>query len=177
MQLRVKQKPDAELEQLSRALHALCRAAAVPFVINDHVELARLVGVEGVHLGQHDVPLELARTRLGGTALIGLSTHNREQALDAEARGADLIGFGPVYPTHTKDRPEPVVGVNVLGEVCRVLRIPVVAIGGITPENIGAVVTSGAVMVAAISAICAADDPRAAARRLHGAWPPRARIS
>jgi thiamine-phosphate pyrophosphorylase len=171
MQLRAKHEPDAALERLARALQALCRAAAVPFVINDHVELAGRIGADGVHIGQQDISLELARARLGDATLIGLSTHNQEQAVDAEARGADLIGFGPVFPTRTKDNPEPVVGLRALGEACRGLQIPVAAIGGITHENIDAVVASGASLAAAISAICAADDPCAAARRLHSAWP------
>lgn len=170
IQLRAKQLHAAALEALARDMLALCRAAAIPLVINDHAELAQRIGADGVHLGQSDLPLATARARSGLTLTIGQSTHDLEQARHAQARGADLIGFGPVFPTRTKDDLDPVVGVSALREVCNLITIPVVAIGGITRANIADVVDAGATMAAAISAVCSADDPCAAARDLHGAY-------
>jgi thiamine-phosphate pyrophosphorylase len=170
LQLRAKHAIEAELETLARQMLSLCRSAQVPLVINDRPELARRIGAAGVHLGQTDMPLEAARLLLGSEVAIGISTHDLRQARDAQARGADLIGYGPVFATRTKDVRDPVVGVEGLREICQTLTIPVVAIGGITPENVALVARSGAAMAAAIGAICGADDPRAAAQRMHAAF-------
>jgi thiamine-phosphate pyrophosphorylase len=170
LQLRAKHWAEAELEPLALRMLALCRAAAIPFIVNDHPELARRIAADGVHLGQGDLPIEQARSRLGPGVSIGLSTHDSTQARDAAARGADLIGFGPVFPTRTKDNPAPIVGLHALREVCRTIAIPVVAIGGITPANVAEVVASGAAMAAAIGALCGADDPRVAAEHMHRAF-------
>jgi thiamine-phosphate pyrophosphorylase len=169
LQLRAKHTAPAELESLARELRALCHARGVPFVVNDWVELALRVGADGVHLGQTDMPIEAARA-LGGNALaIGLSTHDLEQARAAAACGADLIGFGPVFATASKLDPEPVTGVPALRAAREAVAIPVVAIGGVTPENAADVASAGAAMAAAISALGMADDPRAVAYSMHAA--------
>jgi thiamine-phosphate diphosphorylase len=170
LQLRAKHMLEVELEALARRMLALCRAAAVPFVINDRAELARRIGAEGVQLGQTDMPLEEARALLGSEVAIGISTHDLRQARDARAGGANLIGFGPVFATRTKDAAGPVVGLERLRAVCQAVALPVVAIGGITPDNIAGVVDSGAAMAAAIGALCGADDPRGVALHMHGAF-------
>ncbi|HKP61609.1 MAG TPA: thiamine phosphate synthase [Polyangiales bacterium] len=167
LQLRAKQLSDADFLALGHSLGRVCRAAGVPFFVNDRVWLARELGADGVHVGQDDQALEQVREALGPQALIGLSTHSLAQALDAERRGASLIGFGPVFPTRTKLNPEPQVGLPGLREVCSVLRIPVVAIGGVDPRNAADVAAAGAPLGAAISALCAAEDPEQAARTLH----------
>ena len=168
LQLRDKRSASSRA-QLAVELHALCRAAAVPFVINDDLDLALALGADGVHLGQQDVPVEQARARAGAALAIGLSTHDLQQAQAARARGADLIGFGPVFTTATKLDPDPVVGPSGLRAVCSAVTLPVVAIGGIGPANVAAVRAAGCSLAAVISAVCGAPDPRAAAAALHRA--------
>jgi thiamine-phosphate pyrophosphorylase len=167
LQLRDKQRAPAELEPLARALHARCRDAGVPFVINDHVELAARIHADGLHLGQSDEPIAQARAAVAPGTAIGLSTHTLAQALAAEAAGADLIGFGPLFATRSKRDPDPTTGIEGLRAVLSVVRVPVVAIGGITRENIAAVADTGVAMAAAIAALCCAEDPEAAARAMH----------
>lgn len=169
LQLRAKRLRASETDALASRLHAACRTSAVPFVINDHWSLAQRLGVEGVHLGQDDLALELARARLGPAIAIGLSTHDLVQARDAQARGADLIGFGPVFATRSKENPDPVVGLQGLSAVCSAVTVPVVAIGGITLDNVARVASCGPALIAAIGALCGADDPEHAARAMHRA--------
>lgn len=167
LQLRDKHADDAAYLQLACDIAALCRQAKVPMIVNDRFWLARAAGAQGVHVGQHDAPIEVVRAQVGPGIMLGVSTHSLEQAEDAEARGADLIGFGPVFETRSKLAAEPVVGLEQLGAVCRALKIPVVAIGGITRENIASVRAAGTPLAAVISAVCAASDPASAARELH----------
>ncbi len=129
------------------------------FIVNDRCDVAKAVGADGVHLGQEDLPLVDARAILGSGKLIGVSTHSLAQALEAEKAGADYIGFGPIFQTTTKENPDPVVGVGGLREVRARVRIPIVAIGGITAQNVADVMNAGADGAAAISAILAAPDP------------------
>lgn len=163
LQLRMKTGSDRERVTLARALRELTRAARVPFVMNDRADLALLVDADGVHLGQDDLSLADAR-RLLGARQLGVSTHDLQQAMDAEREGADLIGFGPVFDTVTKERPDPTVGLAQLAEVCRSVRVPVVAIGGLTPERAREAYRAGATWVAAISAVTTASDVAAQAR-------------
>ena len=156
LQLRAKQLPEADIEALAGALRDRCRAVGVPFVVNDYVSIALRVGADGVHLGQTDLSVPSARAMVGSEIAIGLSTHGLVQAQLAQADGADLIGFGPVFPTGTKHNPDPVVGLDGLRAVCREVSLPVVAIGGITLANAANVRASGAQMAAAISAVCSA---------------------
>lgn len=141
------------------------RRAGALLIINDHADIAVAVGADGVHLGQDDLPLADARKVVGERLLIGISTHTREQALAAEAGGAGYIGFGPVFPTATKDA-GPLRGIDGLREVRSAVRIPVLAIGGITAANAEAVVAAGADGVAVISAVLDAKDPGIAARKI-----------
>jgi thiamine-phosphate pyrophosphorylase len=136
------------------------------FIVNDRCDVALAVGADGVHLGQEDLPLAEARAFLGREKLIGISTHNLAQALEAEAGGADYIGLGPIFPTPTKEKPDPVVGVAGLREVRARVRIPIVAIGGITARNAAEVMAAGADAVAVVSAVLAAADPKAALTEL-----------
>jgi thiamine-phosphate pyrophosphorylase len=170
LQLRSKRIGADALEPLATQLRALCRAREVAFVVNDHPELALRVGADGVHLGQTDMPVEQARALCGARLAIGISTHDLGQAREAQARGADLIGFGPVFATASKRDPDPVVGLHGLRAACAEVSIPVVAIGGITTVNAGEVARAGAAMAAAIGALCAAADPETAAAQLHAAF-------
>lgn len=167
LQLRAKRLSDAELETLAGQIGALCRARGVPFVVNDRPQIAVRTGADGIHLGQRDLPIEQARALCGDRLAIGVSTHDLAQAHDAARRGADLIGFGPVFATASKRDPDPVVGVHGLREVCTAVSIPVVAIGGISLANAAEVAGTGVPLAAAIAALCGADDPCEAARRLH----------
>lgn len=167
LQLRFKGSDDAAHLQLARALRALAADAGVPFVVNDRIDIALLAEADGLHLGQDDLPIAEARRLFDGP--IGLSTHDLEQALEAARSGADLIGFGPVFATESKARPDPVVGLEGLGAVCAAVDLPVVAIGGLTPERAAEAHRVGAQLVAAIGAVGRAPDVRAAAEAMHRA--------
>ncbi len=164
LQLRSK-SDDRTTVALARQLAAMCREAAIPFVMNDRVDLAILVGADGVHLGQHDLPLADARRLFKGP--IGVSTHDLLQARAADAAGADLVAFGPIFSTQTKADADPTVGLSALVDVCEAVDANVVAIGGIGLDDAHAVRNAGAHLVAAISAVCGAEHPEASARRFH----------
>lgn len=166
LQLRAKRLGDADMLALGEPLLRLCRASGVPFFVNDRVELAVQLGADGVHVGQHDRPIEAVRAAAGERLRVGVSTHSLAQALDAERRGADLIGFGPVFETASKTDPDPVVGLSGLAEACARATIPVVAIGGVSQANAAEVASAGAAFAAVISAVCGAAEPERAARRL-----------
>jgi len=166
LQLRAKSLDDRALLALATALWGLCQSAGVPFVLNDRADIARAVGADGVHVGQGDLPVGAVRRVVGPEVVIGLSTHSLEEALRAEAEGADCVGFGPVFPTRTKADAAPTVGLERLAEVVSRLRIPVIAIGGIGAAEVPAVAATGAAHWAAISALSGADDVRAAARAM-----------
>ena len=168
LQLRAKHLSDRESVELARALKARCMSHRVPFVMNDRVDLARVVSADGVHLGQDDLPIDVVRPLLGDM-WIGISTHTLPQAIAAEKAGASMIGFGPVFPTTSKENPDPTVGVNRLRDVAHSVRIPVAAIGGVTSTNVHDVATSGAAYAAVIRALSMADSPETTARELHAA--------
>jgi thiamine-phosphate pyrophosphorylase len=167
LQLRDKRSDDRAFAQLGSALQQLCEGAAVPFIVNDRFWLAREIGAYGVHIGQSDALLETVRREVGNTTSLGLSTHSLAQASEAELRGADLIGFGPVFGTTSKVDADPIVGIETLATVCARASIPVVAIGGVSLERADLVAGAGAPLAAAISALCKAPDPEEAARSLH----------
>ena len=168
LQLRAKLLADAPRLALARALASRCKAASVPFWMNDRIDLALLSGADGVHLGQHDLAHDDAR-KLWPTRPIGRSTHTLAQARAAESEGADLIGFGPIFTTASKRDPEPCVGMAGLREVCDAVRCPVVAIGGIHLMHAAALVQAGAQYVAVIGSVCGAENPELAAHALHAA--------
>lgn len=147
--------------RLSRLVHE----AGGVFIVNDYADIALAVDADGVHLGQGDLPIRHARKLMGTEYIIGLSTHSLAEALEAEAQGADYIGFGPIYPTLTKDA-GPAQGIARLAEIKRAVSVPVIAIGGIGPGNVRDVIRAGADGVAVISAILSADDPGQAAVRM-----------
>jgi thiamine-phosphate pyrophosphorylase len=174
LQLRAKGAEGGAVRDLALPLRALCRRAGVPFCVNDRLDVALAVGADVVHLGQDDLPLEDARRvrELAGARgpIIGFSTHNLAQARAAAAGGADYIGFGPVFGTATKARPDPTVGVDALREICGAVDVPVVAIGGITLDTVAAVAGAGAAAAAVIAAVDAAPDPAEAGRRIAAAF-------
>jgi thiamine-phosphate pyrophosphorylase len=165
-QLRMKTTETRKLYEMAAVLCPLVHKGGGIFIVNDRVDVAKAIGADGVHLGQEDLPLADARAILGPGKLIGISTHNPAQAAEAEAGGADYIGYGPVFPTTTKENPDPVVGVEGLREARAKVRIPIVAIGGITARNAGAVGAAGADCCAVVSAVLAAPNPQAAIAEL-----------
>jgi thiamine-phosphate diphosphorylase len=164
IQLREKTWPSGTLFPLAERLRARCRAAGVPLIVNDRVDLAVALDADGVHLGQDDLPPAAARPLLKPGMILGLSTHSEAQAVDAQAAGADYIAVGSMFPTATK--PEfRLVGPALARRVRPLVRVPLIGIGGITPDNAAEVIAAGCDGVAVISSVCAAPDPAAAARR------------
>jgi thiamine-phosphate pyrophosphorylase len=152
LQLRAKRLDDQALLDLAVQLRGRCKDARVPFVINDRADIARIVDADGLHLGQDDLSVADARNVVGPMQ-IGVSTHDVAQAARAQREGADLIAFGPVFPTRTKEDPDPVVGLDMLQRVCGSVACPVVAIGGIKPENAEETLRQGPRYIAVISAL------------------------
>jgi thiamine-phosphate diphosphorylase len=153
----------------ARAIRALCREHNGLFIANDHVDLAIAVDADGVHLGQHDLPLDVARSIAGDSMIIGVSTNNADEARAAEGSGADYIAVGAIFATASKDVTRP-ASIERLREVKGAVRVPVVAIGGINASNMAQVVEAGADAAAVISAVCGAEDVRAAAAELAAAF-------
>ncbi len=158
LQLRVKQQPTRDFVSLATVVQRICRDSRCTLIINDRLDVALAVGADGVHLGQEDLPLAAARKIVGGEKIIGVSTHTAQQALSAEQAGADYIGFGPLFGTTTKTTGYTARGLGQLQEVRQQVRIPIVAIGGITAERAPAVLRAGADAVALISDIVLAPD-------------------
>ena len=166
VQLRDKSLDDAGFLRVAQRVAAICRSHDVTFIVNDRVTAARDAGADGVHLGSDDSPIADARALLGAGAIVGASTGSPEAARDAQTAGADYLGFGHVFPTASKHKTAAAVGVELLAAVAHDSAVPVIAIGGITESNAARVMASGAWGIAVIGAVCAADDPAAAARRL-----------
>ncbi len=166
VQYRDKLKTKGEMLPEVRRLRDLCREAGVLFIVNDHADLALVAGADGVHVGQKDLPVANLRRILPPTMVIGCSTNNLAEARKARDDGADYVGVGSIFPTATKADTRP-AGLETIRQIKAAgLGLPLVAIGGITPENVAEVVRAGADAFAVISAVCAADDPAAAAAEL-----------
>ena len=165
VQLREKQMDEADVLQEAKEIQALCRAHHIPFVINDHVEIAKAIQADGVHVGQSDMEALDVRRLLGEEAIIGVSAETVEQALRAQAHGADYLGVGAVFPTGSKDDAAD-VSMETLRAICEAVDIPVIAIGGISEDNVGQLAGSGICGIAVISAIFAQENIRDAAARL-----------
>lgn len=149
MQLREKHLPDRELLKIARNLRDVTRGTNTRLVINDRPDIARLCNADFLHLGQDDMTPGDAR-KIVGDMKIGLSTHSLDQARKALEQKPDYIGFGPVYPTNAKANPDPPVGTKLLSEVLKLANIPVIAIGGIFPENLDNVLKTGARNIAMV---------------------------
>ncbi len=152
-----------------RALANICRGASVPLIVNDDVDLALAAEADGVHVGQRDLPVAAVRRLVPDGWIVGASTNNADEARAAEADGADYVSVGNLFGTTSKDDTRPAT-LDTLREVKAAVRVPVCAIGGIDETNIAGVVAAGADMASVISAVMAADDPRAAAERLAAAF-------
>ncbi len=159
LQLRAKDHPPAAIEAMARRVGPICRQARVPFIINDHPEIAARVGADGVHVGQDDGTLAVARAIVGADAIVGRSTHSPEQAAAAVAEGFDYIGFGPLFPTPTK-LGRPGIGLEDVALVQDDLacRLPVFCIGGIKRGNLPEVLAAGARRVVIVSDLLTAPN-------------------
>ena len=166
IQLREKSGSTRQMISAAEQMQALCRNAGVTFIVNDRVDVAIASGADGVHLGQDDFPIPLARKLLGEKAIIGGSAGTMEEARRCLMEGADYIGFGPVYPTASKADAAPAGGLDLLRQVVETIPLPIVAIGGITPANAPLVMKAGAHAIAVISAVCCQQDPTEAAKAL-----------
>ena len=165
VQLREKSlDPDAFLAE-ARAMAALCRRYGVPFLVNDNLDIALASGADGVHVGQDDLPVEEVRRRVGSRMIVGVSAHNVREALAAQAGGADYLGAGAVFGTATKKNVTPLAR-QTLCDICRAVQIPVVAIGGVGPDNLMQLAGTGVAGAAVVSAIFGAPDITAACRHL-----------
>ena len=166
VQLREKDASHDEIVRLANELRSSCRKAVVPFVIDDEVEIALEVGADGVHVGQDDMACERARAMLGPDAIVGVSAQTVEQALAAQAAGADYLGVGALIPTPTK--PDAVdVTFDELRAICDAVDIPVVGIGGLNARTVAQLKGSHVDGAAVVSAVFAAEDCKAAACELH----------
>jgi thiamine-phosphate diphosphorylase len=165
LQLRAKSISTRAFLDLARRARELARAHGCRLIINDRVDVALACGADGVHLGQEDLPLHAAR-RLLPAKIIGISTHGLEQAKQAQDGGADYIGFGPMYGTTTKQTGYSARGVAMLREIRNAVRIPIVAIGGITEGNVSEIWNAGADSAAIISDVLAAHDITARVQRI-----------
>jgi thiamine-phosphate pyrophosphorylase len=169
VQLREKHASTREFLDKARALQAILQPQGVPLLINDRVDIALAVNAAGVHLGQSDMPCHVARQLLGPEAIIGLTVDTDEQAVATESMDADYLGVGPVFETSTKPDHSPVLGVDGFTRRRALSSRPCVAIGSVRAEHAHTLLDAGADGLAVVSALCAAGDPRQAARELREA--------
>jgi thiamine-phosphate pyrophosphorylase len=166
LQYRQKEKSKREKFLECMEIRRMTEKAAATFIVNDDVDIALAVKADGVHLGQNDLPIEVARELVKEDMIVGLSTHSPRQAQDAIAQGADYIAIGPIFPTHTKKDVCPAVGLEYLDYAAKNVRIPFVAIGGIKLHNVQEVIEHGASCVAMVTEIVSALDICARIKRI-----------
>jgi len=166
IQLRDKAASTRTLIEEGLALRALTREHNVLFIVNDRLDVALAVDADGLHIGQDDMPVGLARQLLGPERILGVSAGNLEEAEEGVAEGADYLGVGPIYPTRGKQDAGPATGINLLRDLSTRYRVPLVAIGGITLQNAADVVHAGAIGVAVITAVVNVENIVSAAREL-----------
>jgi len=169
--IQFRQKSGSTKELIETAIHMrrLCAEKGATFIVNDRIDVAIASEADGVHLGQDDFPIPLARKLLGKNRIIGGSAATLEEMENCIREGADYVGFGPVYPTGSKDDAGPVSGIDILKQIVESTPVPVIAIGGIDQNNAFHVMGAGAHGIAVISAVCCREDPKEAARKLHDA--------
>jgi thiamine-phosphate pyrophosphorylase len=166
IQFRQKEGATRQMIRAAEEMRDLCQKAGVTFIVNDRVDVAIASHADGVHLGQDDFPIPLARKLLGEKAIIGGSASSLEEAQKCLKEGADYIGFGPVYPTTSKEDAAPAAGLGAMRQIVETIPLPVIAIGGIAVNNASPLIRAGAHGIAVISAVCCQQDPAEAARCL-----------
>jgi thiamine-phosphate pyrophosphorylase len=157
IQLRGKQKSVGELKDVAAALHDITYRSSTPLIVNDHANIAMQVPVQGIHVGQDDDPIALARTKAERNLWVGKSTHSVEQAVAAQGEGADYIGFGPIFATPTKPDYKP-IGLSDIKRVHAEVSLPIFLIGGINIDNLQSVIDAGAKRVVMVSALLRAHN-------------------
>lgn len=167
VQLREKDCSTLEFIEQALSIKDYLSDREVPLVINDRLDVAQAVKADGIHLGQTDMPLDMARAIVGDSMIIGISAESFEDAVEAEIGGADYLGISPIYATPTKTDTAPPLGLEGLRQIRTAVKIPLVGIGGLNRENAAEVIRNGADGVAVVSAIVAAEDPEAAAGELN----------
>ena len=165
LQLREKDKSTREYMDLAEKVHTLTKKYNVPLIIDDRVDVALAVDAEGVHVGQGDMPVSMARELMGNNKIVGATTKTVEQAVEAYAQGADYLGVGAIYPTTTKVKTV-ITSTETLGNICSAVPIPVNAIGGLNKDNIDILKGIPIAGICVVSAIMKADDPKQAAIEL-----------
>jgi thiamine-phosphate pyrophosphorylase len=166
VQLRAKKLKTRELLDTSSKVVEILRVKNIPLIINDRIDIALSCEADGVHLGQHDLPLPIARKILGRNRVIGISVNTVKEAIEAEKQGADYLGVGPIFFTQTKKDLKPLLGLKGFRSIRKRVNLPVLAIGGINAENARELIEAGADGVAVVSAILTAEDIRQATREL-----------
>jgi thiamine-phosphate pyrophosphorylase len=167
LQWRDKRREKGDQLSDARAIRELCSEHRALFIVNDHIDLALVVGANGAHLGQHDLPIDAARRLVSAEFIIGASTNNAEEASAAQAMDASYIAVGSVFPTNSKEPARTrAASPAVVRLVKAAVHLPIVAIGGIDASNVDQVMEAGADAVAVIGAVCGAEEPKAAAREL-----------
>ncbi|WP_297699315.1 thiamine phosphate synthase [uncultured Fibrobacter sp.] len=169
IQLREKDKSTREYLKLAEATHEVTLRYGIPLIIDDRVDVALAIGAEGVHVGQSDMPVHLARKLMGPDKIVGATAKTVPQALEAYEQGADYLGCGAIYPTTTHVKTV-ITPVETLKDVVKAVPIPVNAIGGLNKDNLFVLKGSGIAGVCAVSAIMKAADPETAARELKQAF-------
>ncbi len=157
VQFRDKKSSKADILKAAFKLRKTIQNSKAIFIINDYLDIAKIIDSDGAHLGQDDIPIEMARKILGRNKIIGISCHSLEQALTAQRKGADYIGIGPIFSTSTKPEYKS-VGLNLITKIKRRIKIPFFAIGGINETNISGVLSSGAKRIAVCKAVCQAEN-------------------
>lgn len=165
LQLREKDKTTREYIDLANKVHALTKKYNVPLIIDDRVDVALAIDAEGVHVGQSDMPVSIARELMGNDKIVGATTKTVEQAVEAYAQGADYLGVGAIYPTTTKVKTV-ITSTETLSNICSAVPIPVNAIGGLNKDNIDILKGIPIAGICVVSAIMKADDPKHATTEL-----------
>ena len=165
LQLREKDKSTREYMDLAEKVHTLTKKYNVPLIIDDRVDVALAIDAEGVHVGQSDMPVSIARKLMGDDKIVGATTKTVEQAVEAYAQGADYLGVGAIYPTTTKVKTV-LTSTETLGNICSAVPIPVNAIGGLNKDNIDVLEGIPIAGICVVSAIMKADDPKQTAVEL-----------
>jgi thiamine-phosphate diphosphorylase len=166
IQLREKKLTDREIFIMGMKIKPLIQKADACFIINDRIDLALALDADGVHLGQSDLPLNIARKLMGEKKIIGISVKTIEEAQEAEAQRANYLGVGSIYPTKTKKDTGPIVGPQRISQIRKAVDLPIVGIGGIQLHNIKEVIKAGAVGIAVVSAVMGAPDMAEACRAM-----------
>ncbi len=171
LQLRMKDAPRELILETARLYRDITRGTSTRFIVNDDLSIAIETDADGIHLGQTDLPLAEARRQWNAPGKIfGISTHSMDQARAAEAAGPDYIGIGPVFPTQTKLDADPVVGPEETGRIAETVSLSAVAIGGITPGNLSALLAAGVENFCVVSAVNTSPDPAGSIRDLQKIW-------